>query len=394
GYRGLYINGGSPTIENSRIIGSKYAGVYDVSSTALLRGNEISRNGTYGIYSKSSTSTLENNLIQDNGSWGVYHYDNQAAPVLTGNTITGNKYSARLPISAVPNITDDPANNGNNLFVPNSVNGLWIIGSGLSRDLTLGSQSAVTGEVLNRYHIKHTLTVNTGISLNTVAGTTFKFAVSSGLTVNGTLNAVGSANAPIGFTSEKDDALGGDMNADGYATTAANGDWNGLTLNTDSDASVMSYGIVRFGGAGSNNNIYLNSSDAQLDHIEVSNSLNHGIRLNQSSASMSDLRVYGNSVDGISMESSGSPSITNSYIYANGDDGVEVTGNVNASVTGSELFGNLDYAIINASGNSNNVTATDNWWGAVDGPGGSGTGSGDEISDNVVISGQSGDDIR
>ncbi|MCP4492737.1 MAG: hypothetical protein GY820_36345, partial [Gammaproteobacteria bacterium] len=41
-----------------------------------------------------------------------------------------------------------------------------------------------------------------------------------------------------------------------------------------------------------------------------------------------------------------------------------------------------------------NVTATDNWWGAVDGPGGSGTGSGDEISDNVVISGQSGDDIR
>ncbi|MCP4472993.1 MAG: hypothetical protein GY821_00165, partial [Gammaproteobacteria bacterium] len=47
GYRGLYINGGSPTIENSRIIGSKYAGVYDVSSTALLRGNEISRNGTY-----------------------------------------------------------------------------------------------------------------------------------------------------------------------------------------------------------------------------------------------------------------------------------------------------------------------------------------------------------
>ncbi|MCP4492736.1 MAG: hypothetical protein GY820_36340, partial [Gammaproteobacteria bacterium] len=40
------------------------------------------------------------------------------------------------------------------------------------------------------------------------------------------------------------------------------------------------------------------------------------------------------------------------------------------------------------------MTATDNWWGAVDGPGGSGTGSGDEISDNVVISGQSGDDIR
>ena len=36
------------------------------------------------------------------------------------------------------------------------------------------------------------------------------------------------------------------------------------------------------------------------------------------------------------------------------------------------------------SSSSGTVTATDNWWGAADGPGGSGGGSGDEVSDNVT----------
>ena len=62
-----------------------------------------------------------------------------------------------------------------------------------------------------------------------------------------------------------------------------------------------------------------------------------------------------------------------------------MTSSVNASVTGSEIFANLGFGIQNAAGNANNVTASDNWWGAADGPGGSYVGSGDEITENVDI---------
>jgi hypothetical protein len=50
---------------------------------------------------------------------------------------------------------------------------------------------------------------------------------------SGQINAVGTVDKPIIFTSYSDDANGGDNNSDGNLTTPARGDWGGIIINSN-----------------------------------------------------------------------------------------------------------------------------------------------------------------
>lgn len=65
---------------------------------------------------------------------------------------------------------------------------------------------------------------------------------------SGQINATGTADKPIVFTSHKDDANGGDSNGDGNTTTPARKDWGGIILN--SNTSVFKYCTFMYGGEG------------------------------------------------------------------------------------------------------------------------------------------------
>ena len=106
---------------------------------------------------------------------------------------------------------------------------------------------------------------NVGISsvLTVQPGAIVKFKPGGGLELNGAgrIEAVGTAAQPIFFTSIKDDAHGGDTNADGAASKPARKDWHHLNLNGKSGTRLeychllygggngaLSYSLALFGG--------------------------------------------------------------------------------------------------------------------------------------------------
>ncbi|MBM7072982.1 hypothetical protein JQC92_13250, partial [Shewanella sp. 202IG2-18] len=100
--------------------------------------------------------------------------------------------------------------------------------------------------------IEGNVRVTSGVELSIEPGTVIKFKTGTNLQVDGALNAVGSSNARIYFTSFRDDSVGGDTNQDGYSQGQA-GDWSGLYF-TDTVAdnlTKLAYIENRFAGRSS-----------------------------------------------------------------------------------------------------------------------------------------------
>ncbi|MCF6260340.1 MAG: right-handed parallel beta-helix repeat-containing protein [Gammaproteobacteria bacterium] len=381
---GLRIYEASPTVTGNTISDNNDTGIfiqrsrYGVSASPLISNNTLSDNARHGLYSEWATPSVDNNQIINNGEWGIYHTNGVGAPVISGNTVTGNRYSARLPATAIPNSTD------NNTLLPNLIDGLWIIGTNRTEDLRL--------EVLNNgdatlqsYRVEGSLVMNNGTTLTVEPGVIVKFTGNSELTVHGKLNAVGTTDNKIVFTSYLDDAHGGDFNEDGYGSSPGNGNWRGIYLsNQADDSSVIEHAVIQYGGANNSGNVYTDQTDVRIANSVISNSSSNGIRSYQSSPVLENLQVYANSSNGLYLHTSGNPTITGSRIFANFGDGVDVRDSVSANISGNEIFGNVENGVRNTS--SNAVDATDVWWGAADGPGGDQSGSGDEVVGNVTVS--------
>ncbi len=103
----------------------------------------------------------------------------------------------------------------------------------------------LTGET---YYIAYSVYVNDGVVLTIQPGTIVKFAADTWLSCspNGQINAVGTAAAPIIFTSYKDNTVGEII----QLGTPAAGDWNGIYLE-DANSCVFRHAEFRYGGSSS-----------------------------------------------------------------------------------------------------------------------------------------------
>ena len=130
----------------------------------------------------------------------------------------------------------------------------------------------------NLYKVTSDLVVPSGATLTIEPGAIVKFAAGKSLTVNngGTLKAIGTRALPIVFTSIKDDANGGDTNDDGDVTSAAGGDWYGISVYGKAD---FAYATMMYAGPSNERGIIetRNSGALTMDSCKVAHSKYDGI---------------------------------------------------------------------------------------------------------------------
>jgi parallel beta-helix repeat protein len=206
GGHGIYLNGSSPVITGGTISNNGQDGISG-SGSPVIAGELITGNNGWGIGCSGSPS-ITGNTVSNNGAGGIAG----SPSVLSGNTITGNNG---------PAIQQDVSSawaDGTNAISGNTYDGVAITGGTLSQDTTFTANMAL-------YLIGGTVTVPEGITLTIEPGVVVKFGDRCGLTVNGTLDARGTDDQQIVFTSVWDDTYGGNTDPSGGDHTAPGDRW-------------------------------------------------------------------------------------------------------------------------------------------------------------------------
>ncbi len=412
---GLVFNGGDGTLEhvtvryggqnsnsqgyksNITISGVSAGTVRIVESQVTQESYGGTSMGDYGIRIQNSSVVISNTLITNNGNdlntdYGLYATGVNTLTV-TGNTFSGNSGAAVRTGTA--NIQDFT----NNTFAGNGYDQIRIDGGNVALNSRMTPQTGLEGYVVWTGSLvvpgEAQLTLDPGAQL---------MVKDTELQVHGSLVAEGTATQPITLTS---------------LANSGPGQWNGLVI--DGGSASLRNVTVRYGGrdrnsANTRSNIALVNNGA-LEIVSsrvISESYggtatgDYGIYIDGMIALISDTLIAGNgndlTSDGGIYVAGGIVSIRNSVFRnngghgmyldggmtavlcsastGNGNDGVYLRNNAELYMTSSALYDNGGMGLNNTR--SVTVTATYNWWGAADGPGGAGPGSGDEVSDRVI----------
>ncbi|MBI2023369.1 matrixin family metalloprotease [Candidatus Giovannonibacteria bacterium] len=320
----FFTYGGNLTVSNSEVATSSSQVIYNYTGTTTVISSVI-HHGTYGVYQNNGYVHVDSSTIRDNTNYGIDSNDSGSIFVenstLNGNTTAAGRFI--LTYGLVASSTNNSASgNGKNGF---------IITGGMANNQTWAADIP---------YILQGFSIGSGKTLTLKPGVIVKFdGTSAGLTVNGTLQALGNPEVNIFFTSLKDDSIGGDTNNDGSATTPAAGNWDTIQFNSGS-TGTLSHTVVRYGG------------------YTYPMLLNYGgdLEFINSEAATSSTQIL--------QTSTGTTTITYSYLH-NGTYGLYQNDGV-ISVASSTIENFTSYGAFNSSGA--NINALNNYWGSSSGP--------------------------
>lgn len=199
------------------------------------------------------------------------------------------------------------------LSAPSGVNAATLPTTITTNTTLTTSQSPYTGS---------SVTIKPGVVVAAEPGVVIK--ITGSFKVEGSLNLVGTASAPVVVTSIKDDTAGGDSNKDGAATTPNPGDWSKIGF-TSVGQGVLEYAEVRYGGSGTDATMVMVTCPCEhqvaITHSSIAYSKALGVTLSRSEATLLDSDVSENGTAGVFVNG-GAPEISGNTIRKNGAEGI------------------------------------------------------------------------
>jgi hypothetical protein len=244
------------------------------------------------------------------------------------------------------------------------------------------------------YRLDGIVEVSSGATLAIDPGVVVKARPGASLDVLGTLRALGTAAERVLFSSDLDDAAGGDSNDDGAASAPAPRDWGGIRLLSGSAANELEFVELRFAGAGGAATLAAEAAELRLADAVIRDGGDVGLAITSAAPAISNSRIE---THGIGVRLVGATAqLTGSTLSANAI-GVEAEQDAGSVLSGNTIAGN---GVLGASNLTPAVVlnAMANDWGDPSGPldasddtatGGfyNPTGLGDAVSDGVDYSG-------